>query len=99
MEKISYAPNRLDAYGEEEIEVVEKCLRAGWLAPGPLTDEFEQLVAKKFQKRFGVMVNSGSSANLLAVLAAGLGPGDEVLTPACTFSTSVAPLVQVCRAV
>src|SRR5438128_934181 len=40
------------------------------------------------------MVNSGSSANTLALLIAGLKSGDEVITPACTFSTTVAPLVQ-----
>ncbi len=39
-------------------------------------------------------MNSGSSANLLALAALGVGPGDEVVTPACTFSTTVAPILQ-----
>lgn len=98
--KIFYAPNKFEAYGEEEIAAVNECLRAGWLAPGPLTERFEGLVAGRFQKAHGVMVNSGSSANLLAVLGAGLGKGDEVVTAACTFSTTVAPLEQAgCRIV
>jgi CDP-6-deoxy-D-xylo-4-hexulose-3-dehydrase len=89
--KIWYAPHKFEAYGEEEIKAVECCLRKGWLAPGPITEQFENQVAAIFGKNFGVMVNSGSSANTLALLIAGLKSGDEVITPACTFSTTVAP--------
>lgn len=92
--KIWYAPNKFEAYGEDEIKAVEKCLRDGWLAPGPRTEEFEQKVSKFFGKKSGVFVNSGSSANLLGCCVAGIGPGDEVITPALTFSTTVAPIVQ-----
>ncbi|CAF1152902.1 unnamed protein product [Didymodactylos carnosus] len=92
--KIWYAPHKFEAYGKEEINAVKKCLQLGWLAPGPITEKFECEVAKLYEKKFGVMVNSGSSANVLALLIAGLKPGDEVITPACTFSTTVAPLVQ-----
>ncbi|CAF0884575.1 unnamed protein product [Didymodactylos carnosus] len=92
--KIWYAPHKFEAYGEEEINAVEACLRVGWLAPGPITEKFECEVAKIYKKNFGIMVNSGSSANVLALLIAGLEPGDEVITPACTFSTTVAPIVQ-----
>jgi CDP-6-deoxy-D-xylo-4-hexulose-3-dehydrase len=62
------------------------------LHPGPITEQFESEVAAIFGKKFGVMVNSGSSANVLALLIAGLKAGDEVVTLACTFSTTVAPL-------
>jgi CDP-6-deoxy-D-xylo-4-hexulose-3-dehydrase len=92
--KIWYAPNKFESYGDEEIKAVEACLRKGWLAPGPITEQFECEVAAIFGKKFGVMVNSGSSANILALLIAGLKAGDEVVTPACTFSTTVAPIVQ-----
>jgi CDP-6-deoxy-D-xylo-4-hexulose-3-dehydrase len=51
-------------------------------------------MSAKFGKKFGLFVNSGSSANMLALLCAGIGPGVEVVTAACTFSTTVAPLVQ-----
>ncbi|EAY10790.1 DegT/DnrJ/EryC1/StrS aminotransferase family protein [Trichomonas vaginalis G3] len=93
--KVWYAPNKMEAYGNEEIEAVTRCLQDGWLAPGPRTAQFEERVSKYFGKKFGLFVNSGSSANLLAVICAGIGPGVEVITPACTFSTTVAPLVQV----
>jgi CDP-6-deoxy-D-xylo-4-hexulose-3-dehydrase len=93
--KIWYAPNCFEAYGEEEIAAVTQCLREGWLAGfGPRTQEFEKKIATFFGKKYGLFVNSGSSANLLALLAVGVRPGDEIITPACTFATTVAPIVQ-----
>eukprot|EP01120_Amphizonella_sp_Union-15-10_P001523 TRINITY_DN1166_c0_g1_i1.p1 TRINITY_DN1166_c0_g1~~TRINITY_DN1166_c0_g1_i1.p1 ORF type:complete len:397 (-),score=89.45 TRINITY_DN1166_c0_g1_i1:79-1269(-) len=92
--KIWYAPYKFEAYGDEEIEAVVKCLKDGWLAPGPRTAQFEEKMCALFGKKFGVFVNSGSSANLLVLCVAGIGPGDEVVTPACTFATTVAPIVQ-----
>ena len=94
VKKVWYAPYQKEAYGEGEIEAVRECLEAGWLAPGSRTAEFERLVAKRFGKKYGLFVNSGSSANMLAVMCAGVVPGVEVVTPACTFATTVAPLVQ-----
>lgn len=92
--KVWYCPYKFQAYGDEEIKAVEECLRAGWLAPGPRTAMFEEKVSKFCGKKFGVMTNSGSSGNTLALLCAGVTAGDEVITPACTFSTVLAPLVQ-----
>lgn len=91
---IWYAPNKFEAYGEEEIAAVVECLRDGWLAPGPRTLQFEKEVSAWFGKKDGIFVNSGSSANVLSLKICGLEKGDEVITPACTFSTTVAPLVQ-----
>mmetsp|Transcript_89092 Transcript_89092/g.236692 ORF Transcript_89092/g.236692 Transcript_89092/m.236692 type:complete len:440 (-) Transcript_89092:88-1407(-) len=92
--KVWYAPHKFEAYGEEEIQEVVQCLRDGWLAPGPRTEEFERQVAEIFGKKLGVMVNSGSSGNLIGLAVLGLQKGDEVVTPACTFATAVAPIVQ-----
>jgi CDP-6-deoxy-D-xylo-4-hexulose-3-dehydrase len=92
--KVWYAPNKFEAYGEEEIQAVTDCLRDGWLAPGPRTEEFEEKVSAIFGKKHGVMVNSGSSGNIIGLAVLGLKPGDEVVTPACTFSTAVAPILQ-----
>ena len=95
MKKIWYAPNRFESYGEEEIKAVEKCLRDGWLAGfGPLSVEFEEKIAKEFGKKYGVFVNSGSSACLLALAALDLPKGCKVITPALTFSTTLAPIIQ-----
>lgn len=94
--KVWYAPNQFEAYGEEEIQAVTDCLRAGWLAGfGPKTVEFEKKVSERFGKTHGLFVNSGSSAILLALCALDLGPDDEVVTPACGFATTVAPIKQV----
>lgn len=92
--KVWYAPNQHEAFGREEMDAVARTLEDGWLAPGPRTAEFERRVSALFSKRHGVMVNSGSSANLIALLLAGVGPDTEVVTPACTFATTVAPIVQ-----
>jgi CDP-6-deoxy-D-xylo-4-hexulose-3-dehydrase len=95
MKKVWYAPNKLEAYGEEEIKAVEQCLRDGWLAGfGPRSIEFEEKIAKEFGKKFGVFVNSGSSACLLAIAALDLSKGSKIITPACTFSTTLAPIIQ-----
>ena len=93
--KVWYAPNKFESYGEEEIRAVEQCLRDGWIAGfGPRSVKFEELVAKYFGKKYGVFVNSGSSACLLALASLQLPKGSEVITPACTFSTTVAPMIQ-----
>jgi CDP-6-deoxy-D-xylo-4-hexulose-3-dehydrase len=93
--KIWYAPNGFESYGEEEIQAVEKCLRDGWLAGfGKYSIEFEEKISAAFGKKFGLFVNSGSSACLLALAALDLAPGSVVLTPACTFNTTVAPIIQ-----
>jgi CDP-6-deoxy-D-xylo-4-hexulose-3-dehydrase len=96
MKKVWYAPNQFEAYGEPEIQAVVDSLRAGWLAGfGPRTVEFEKKVSERFGKTSGLFVNSGSSAILLALCALDLQPGDEVITPACGFATTVAPIEQV----
>ena len=93
--KVWYAPNKFESYGEEEIKAVEECLRDGWLAGfGDRTTEFERRVSAIFGKKHGLFVNSGSSAILLGLCALDLPVGAEVVTPACGFSTTVAPLIQ-----
>ena len=95
IKKIWYAPNQKEAYGEEEIKAVNNCLNDGWLAGfGPKTIQFEKEVSALFSKKFGLFVNSGSSAILLGLLSLNLEPGAEVITPACTFATTVAPIIQ-----
>ena len=95
MKKIWYAPNKFESYGEQEIQAVVECLRSGWLAGfGPRSIEFEKKISKHFGKKYGVFVNSGSSACLLALASLLLPKGTKVITPACTFSTTLAPIIQ-----
>jgi len=93
--KVWYAPNKKEAYGDAEIQAVLDCLNDGWLAGfGPKTIQFEKEISEQFGKEHGLFVNSGSSAILLGFNALDLPLGSEVLTPACTFSTTVAPIIQ-----
>jgi CDP-6-deoxy-D-xylo-4-hexulose-3-dehydrase len=89
-----YAPNTKDAYGETEIEAVRKSLKDGWLSTGPITSTFEKKIAGLYAKKEGLFVNSGSSANLLAMELFDFPVGSEVITPACNFNTTVAPILQ-----
>jgi CDP-6-deoxy-D-xylo-4-hexulose-3-dehydrase len=84
---------------EEMVNLVDSSLDF-WLTMGPYGDLFETRMKKYFRARDFALVNSGSSANLTAVmalmshqLAEPLKAGDEVITPAVTFPTTVAPLV------
>lgn len=86
-------PYGFSVHGKEEIAAVVKVLQ-GNTALGELTKEFENKVAKLFGKKYGIMVNSGSSANLLAFELLNLPKGSEVITPLLTFSTTVAPIIQ-----
>src|SRR3990167_398480 len=80
-------------HGEEEIAAVVNVLRTS-TQMGKHVREMEEKVAALFQKQYGVMVNSGSSANYLAIEILVLPEGSEVITPILTFSTTVAPLVR-----
>ncbi len=86
-------PYGFSVHGQEEINAVVKVLK-GNTALGDKTKQFEQKVAKMFGKKYAVMVNSGSSANLLAFELLNLPAGSEVITPLLTFGTVVAPIVQ-----
>ncbi|MDH3249723.1 MAG: aminotransferase class I/II-fold pyridoxal phosphate-dependent enzyme [Acidimicrobiia bacterium] len=83
-------------YGQEEIDAVCRVLENSSLTlmDGPEVALFERRVAALFGKSHGLMVNSGSSANTLAIASLELEPGSEVITPALTFSTTLAPLLQ-----
>ena len=80
-------------HGAEEIEAVVEVLR-GSTQMGARVREMQKGVAALFSKRHGIMVNSGSSANFLAVRLLDLPEGAQVITPALTFATTVAPIVQ-----
>ena len=83
-------------YGKEEINASLKVLNKKSLSliDGPSVKKLENKVAHIFGKKYGLMVNSGSSANLLAFASLKLKKGSEVITPTLTFSTTVAPIYQ-----
>ena len=71
--------------GAEELASVAKVLESGFLTMGPKVAEFERELATVCEQAHAVVVSSGTAALHLAVLALGIGPGDEVLVPAYTF--------------
>ena len=83
-------------YGHSEISAVNKVLRHQRLnlMNSNNVKSFEKKIAKIFNKKYGLMVNSCSSANLLALSSLNLKPGSEVITPCLTFSTTVSPIIQ-----
>jgi CDP-6-deoxy-D-xylo-4-hexulose-3-dehydrase len=82
-----HVPYGKAVYGEAEIEAVNKVLRTS-TQMGKHVREMEARVAALYNKEYGVMVNSGSSALYLAAELLDLQPGDEFITPALTFSTT-----------
>ncbi|WP_419419978.1 DegT/DnrJ/EryC1/StrS family aminotransferase [Legionella sp. D16C41] len=88
-----HVPYGRTVHGEEEIAAVVNVLRSS-TQMGKHVREMEEKVAHLFNKQYGVMVNSGSSANYLAMEIANLPAGAEVITPVLTFSTTVAPIVK-----
>lgn len=87
-------PYALAVHDDKEIESVVRVIKERRTNMSRETSLFEKSVAKLFGKKYGVMVNSGSSANLLAVEILNLPPGSEVITPLLTFSTTVSPLIK-----
>jgi perosamine synthetase len=73
---------------EDDIEAVVKVLRSDWLTTGPVVDQFEAALAEKLGAKYTVVVSSGTAALHLACLAAGLGPGDMVISSPNTFVAS-----------
>ena len=89
-------------FGQEELTAAVQASLDFWLTAGPYTEEFESRFAKIVGMRHAFMVNSGSSANLLALSSLtspahgdrALKPGDEVITVAAGFPTTVTPILQ-----
>jgi len=89
-------------FGESELKSAVEASLDFWLTSGPYTEAFESRFAKTVGMRHAFMVNSGSSANLLALSSLtspahgdrALMPGDEVITVAAGFPTTVTPILQ-----
>ncbi len=101
MKKKYFYPLSEDGITSEDINLASKVLKSKQITMSKITRKFEIHFAKKIGSKYALMVNSGSSANLLAVYAAGnllrkkrLKPGDEVLIPILCWPTSLWPLVQ-----
>jgi CDP-6-deoxy-D-xylo-4-hexulose-3-dehydrase len=95
-------PLTVPTYGAEEVEEALDSLLSTWVSMGKKVKRFEEMFAKYLGARHAVMVNSGSSANLLALSAltnpmfnGRIEPGGEIITPAVTWVTTVYPVANV----
>jgi dTDP-4-amino-4,6-dideoxygalactose transaminase len=77
----------------EDLDAVAQTLRSGWLTMGPRTLEFEAEFARSIGARYAVAVSSCTAALHLAYLAAGIGPGDEVIVPSYTMAATAAAVL------
>lgn len=93
-------PLATSTWDQAEYDAIARVVQSDRFTMGPLVAQFEQEFANFFGSAYGVMVNSGSSANLAAIAAAVLDPrndlqaGDEVLVPAVSWATTYYPLQQ-----
>jgi dTDP-4-amino-4,6-dideoxygalactose transaminase len=78
---------------EQDLNAVAETLRSGWLTLGPRTTAFEEAFAAHLGARHAVALSSCTAALHLAYLAAGVGPGDEVIVPSFTFAATAAAVL------
>jgi len=92
--EIERIPYGLAVHDHEEENAVLEVIKSHKTIMGEKVKKFENEVATLFGKKFGIMVNSGSSANLLAFEIVDIPPASEVITPILTFATTLSPIVQ-----
>jgi dTDP-4-amino-4,6-dideoxygalactose transaminase len=84
-----FLPYNLPDISDVEIDAVAETLRSGWLAPGPRVRAFEADFAAYTGTRHAIALDSATAGMHLALIAAGIGPGDEVIVPPTTFAATV----------
>lgn len=88
MEKEKIIPITRPFFDEKEMQMVKECLDSGWVTQGPMTERLEVFFSQVHKCDYAIAVSSCTAALHLAVIALGIGPGDEVLVPAFTWITS-----------
>ena len=90
--KISFSPPDIT---EEEIQEVAAAMRSGWITTGPRTKELERQVAAFCYNKNAVCLNSATAALEMTLRVLGIGPGDEVITSAYTYTASASVVAHV----
>ncbi len=95
MKKIENIPFSPPDIGEKEIAEVIEALKSGWITTGPKTKEFEERISKLCGTNKTVCLNSATAALELILRVLEIGPGDEVIVPAYTYTASASPVYHV----
>ncbi len=90
--KINFSPPDIT---ELEINEVVEALKSGWITTGPRTKELEKKIAAQLGTPKAVCLNSATAALEMSLRVLGIGPGDEVITSAYSYTASASPVVHV----
>lgn len=88
MNKTNFLPYGKQYIDRDDIQAVLDVLNSDWLTTGPKVEEFEKTLAQRAGAKYAVVLNSGTAALHAAYFAAGVGPGDEVITSPITFAAT-----------
>lgn len=89
----NFLPFSRPSMGDEEIEAVGQVLRSGWITTGPQTHQLEQDFSAAFGCKHAIAVSSATGGMHVALMALGIGPGDEVITPSQTWVSTLNMIV------
>ncbi len=87
--RATFLPFSRPAIGQEEIDGVTEVLKSGWITTGPKTGEFEEAFRGYTGAEHACSLTNGTAGMHLTLMAAGIGPGDEVVTPSLTWGSTV----------
>ncbi len=89
----NFLPFSRPSMGDEEINAVEQVLRSGWITTGPQTHQLEQDFSAAFGCKHAIAVSSATGGMHVTLMALGIGPGDEVITPSQTWVSTLNMIV------
>ncbi|HEM6906394.1 TPA: UDP-4-amino-4-deoxy-L-arabinose aminotransferase [Providencia stuartii] len=85
----NFLPFSKPAIGDEEVKAVEKVLRSGWITTGPQNHQLEQDFCECYGCKHAIALSSATAGMHVVLMALGIGPGDEVITPSQTWVSTI----------
>ncbi|EDU59074.1 UDP-4-amino-4-deoxy-L-arabinose aminotransferase [Providencia stuartii] len=85
----NFLPFSKPAIGDEEVKAVEKVLRSGWITTGPQNHQLEQDFCERYGCKHAIALSSATAGMHVVLMALGIGPGDEVITPSQTWVSTI----------
>ncbi|UNH40100.1 UDP-4-amino-4-deoxy-L-arabinose aminotransferase [Moellerella wisconsensis] len=85
----NFLPFSRPAIGDEEVKAVEQVLRSGWITTGPQNHQLEEDFCQRYGCKHAIALSSATAGMHVALMALGIGPGDEVITPSQTWVSTI----------